>query len=158
MGRIVLLNKKGLSLVEVMISLVIVLLVSLALMQTAMISIDANMNNVLRDEALALGEEYIIRARNIPFNTLSPATLHLPEATSWGSAGNLGWDYITSDIRPSLQARNIAMTLANGRYFRVYYTITPRGVDNRQLDITVQWIWKDVTYYHNVNSIVRNAL
>ncbi|MEK6691226.1 MAG: type II secretion system protein [Nitrospirota bacterium] len=47
-------KSQGLTLVEVLIAMVILLLVSLALMQTALVSIDANMRNVLRDEAVSV--------------------------------------------------------------------------------------------------------
>lgn len=47
-------NKEGMTLVEVLIAMVVLLLVSLALMQTALVSIDANMRNVLRDEAVSV--------------------------------------------------------------------------------------------------------
>ena len=54
--RTVLPDKKGLTLVEVMIALLVLLVVSLALMQTALVSINANMTNVLRDEAVNIAE------------------------------------------------------------------------------------------------------
>lgn len=47
-------NKEGMTLVEVLIAMVVLLLVSLALMQTALVSIDANMRNVLRDESVSV--------------------------------------------------------------------------------------------------------
>ena len=45
-------DEKGLTLVEVMIALLVMLLVSLALMETALLSIGSNMRNIIRDEAV----------------------------------------------------------------------------------------------------------
>lgn len=58
-------DRNGFSLVEVMIALVVVLLVSLAMMQTALVSIDSNMLNALRDEAVSLAEERMNADRNL---------------------------------------------------------------------------------------------
>lgn len=70
MPQTVLLNKKGLTLIEVMVALVVLLLVFLALMQTALVSIDSNMINVLRDEAVNIAEEQMSNQRNLstPFS------------------------------------------------------------------------------------------
>ena len=71
-------EKKGLTLVEVLIAMVILLLVSLALMQTALVSIDANMRNVLRDEAVSVAEMRMDEARNTAFDSLASDSTPLP--------------------------------------------------------------------------------
>jgi type IV pilus assembly protein PilV len=71
MLQTVLLNKKGLTLVEVMIALVVLLLVFLALMQTALVSIDSNMINALRDEAVNIAEEKMNDERNKTFDNIT---------------------------------------------------------------------------------------
>src|SRR3990172_4640679 len=86
MGQTMLLNNKrgkdsrqagmtewGFTLVEVMIALVVLLFVSLAMMQTALVSIDSNMINVLRDEAVRIAEERMSELRNVPFDNLAVA-------------------------------------------------------------------------------------
>ena len=60
-------NNKGMTLVEVLVALLISLLVFLALMQTALVSIDANMRNVLRDEAVRIAEMRMYIIRNTPY-------------------------------------------------------------------------------------------
>lgn len=128
------LNKKGLTLVEVMIALVVLLIVSLALMQTALVSIDSNMTNVLRDEAVNIAEITMNEARNTPFNSL------------------VG----TSNTTVLRNFRNIA----NFQY-NVTRTVTDLNSDNKQVNITVTWEWKENTtangnpLTHNITSIVR---
>jgi prepilin-type N-terminal cleavage/methylation domain-containing protein len=132
----VLLNKKGLTLVEVMIALVVLLVVSLALMQTALVSINSNMSNVLRDEAVNIAEMRMNEARNTPFNNL------------------IG----TSTAPISRNFRNIA----NFQY-TVTRTITDLNSDNKQVNITVLWEWKENTVAngnpltHSITSIVRRS-
>jgi type IV pilus assembly protein PilV len=131
--EVVLLNKKGLTLVEVMIALVVLLVVSLALMQTALVSINSNMTNVLRDEAVNIAEMRMNEARNTPFNNLV------------GTSNTVLRNF-----------RNIA----NFQY-NVTRTITDLNSDNKQVNITVTWEWKENTVAngnpltHSITSIVR---
>jgi len=123
----------GLTLVEVMIALVVLLLVFLALMQTALVSIDSNMINVLRDEAVGIAEMRMNEARNIPFDTLA-------------SDG------------PVTVPRNIR-NIPNFQY-EVLRTVTPVDANNRQIDIRVRWAWKEKTiasdpYTHTISTILR---
>lgn len=142
-----LLNKKGLTLVEVMIALVIVLLVFLALMQTALVSIESNTVNILRDEAVSVAEMRMNQARNIPFASL------------------------VSDAAAVPVTRNIK-NITGGFTFNTLMTVTELGgdgslatddADNRQVNITVTWEWKDRTvangnpYRHGITTIRRKT-
>jgi prepilin-type N-terminal cleavage/methylation domain-containing protein len=128
------LNKKGLTLVEVMIALVVLLVVCIALMQTALVSIESNMTNVLRDEAVNIAEMRMNEARNMPYTNL---------------AG-------TSSTTILRNFRNIA----NFQY-SVTRTVTDLNSDNKQVNITVTWEWKENTVAngnpltHSITSIVR---
>ena len=123
--RTVNLNRHGVSLVEVMIALVVLLLVFLALMQTALVSINANMNNILRDEAVAVAEQYIIDARNTPFGTLTTP----------------------STFNETRNVRNIPVA------YTIVRTVTAQGVNNEQIEVTVTWTWKGETFNHNMSTI-----
>jgi len=128
-----LLDKKGLSLVEVMISLVIVLLVFLALMQTALVSIDANTANILRDEAVSMAEAGMSNARNSPFDSLGTTS--------------------SVQYRSFKSMTNFPFTVAT--------VVNDLNVDNKQVDITITWGWKEKTvangnpYTYRVSTILR---
>jgi prepilin-type N-terminal cleavage/methylation domain-containing protein len=124
------LNRKGLTLVEVMIALVVLLLVSLALMQTALVSIDANMTNILRDEAVGIAEMRMNEARNTPFDSLASDITDIP---------------ITRNIR----------NITGGFSYITRMTVANLNTDNRQVDIQVGWTWKGENYNHRITSIVR---
>ncbi len=68
--RIVFQNRDGFTLVEMMIALVIALVIFLALMQTALVGIDSNLRNVLRDEAVSIADMRMNETRNMPFNSV----------------------------------------------------------------------------------------
>lgn len=130
MPQTVLNDKKGMTLVEVVIALLVLLIVFLALMQTALVGIDANMLNVLRDEAVNIAEEQMSTARNTPFDSLTA-----------GSA----------DVSPPARSlRNIAAFT-----YTVTRTVTDINTDNKQVDITVAWNWKGNPYTHSISTIVR---
>jgi hypothetical protein len=109
-----------------MIALVVLLLVFMALMQTALVSINANMNNILRDEAVGLAERTIIDARNTPYDTLVAGTTTATENT-----------YV----------RSLTVT------YTATTTVTDRGVNDKQIDVIVTWTWKGEPYTHNMSTI-----
>ncbi len=61
-------SQKGLTLIEVLISLVITLVLFMALMQSALLSISSNTKNILRDEAVSIAEERMRELRGLPFD------------------------------------------------------------------------------------------
>ncbi len=126
---LVLRDKKGFSLVEVMIALVVSLLVFLALMQTALVGIDSNMTNILRDEAVRIAEERMNEARNTLFDSLS------------------------SDAVPQMVTRNFRNIAAFS--YTTNMNVNVLNVDLRQVDINVQWTWKGEPYNHTISTIVR---
>ncbi len=127
MEQPVLLNNRGFTLVEVLIALVVLLLVSLALMQTALVGIDANMLNVLRDEAVKIAETRMSETRNTAFDTIAADNITVPR-----------------------NFRNIS-----GFSYNVGRTVTNFGTDNRQITITVAWNWKGNPYNHTITTIIR---
>jgi len=122
----VLLNRRGVSLVEVMIALVVLLLVFMALMQTTLVSINANMNNVLRDEAVAVAEQKIIEVRSMPFG-----------------GGGGGTTTATRNVR------NIPVTYT----IVTAVTADPVNINNEQISVQVTWTWKGQPFSHVMNTM-----
>jgi prepilin-type N-terminal cleavage/methylation domain-containing protein len=63
-------NNKGLTLVEVMIALSVFLLVFMGLFQTALLSIEHNMKNILRDEAINIAAARMEEAKSMLFDNV----------------------------------------------------------------------------------------
>lgn len=127
MARGVFRNNEGMMMVEVLIALIIALMVSLALMQTALLGIDSNMKNVLRDEAVRVAEEEMNTVRNTSFAAIA------------NSAGN-----VTREARKA----NVTYT--------VNRVVTALNADNKQVDVSVAWNWKGRSYTHITSTIVGN--
>jgi type II secretory pathway pseudopilin PulG len=144
-GRGVITDKKGISLVEVMIALVVLLLVSLALMQTAMVSIDANMKNVLRDEAVGIAEMRMNEARNLPFTSTVDNLI--------SDAGSLaGADCPTGFPATGVLIQRNLRNVTN-LDFCTNRTVTLFGTDTKRIDITVGWRWRGENYTHSISTI-----
>ncbi len=141
----VLQNNRGVSLVEVMIALVVLLLVFLALMQTALVSIDANMNNVLRDEAVSIAEQRLNEARAVPFASVVSDAAALPSGVDCSATFALG-----TRVRRSF--RNII-----NKDFCTNQTVAVLGGagDVRQVTVQVVWNWKGEPYNHSIVTMIR---
>lgn len=133
MKRIVLPDKKGFGLVEVMMALLVLLFVSLAMMQTALVSIDSNTVNMLRDEAVSIAETRMNDARGL---TYTETTDHL----------------LSDPVQPvavQKKVRNLDITYNTAR------TVRGVGSNAKQVDIRVDWTWKGQPYSHFISTVMR---
>lgn len=132
-------DKKGMSLVEVMIALVILLLVFLALMQTATLGIESNMLNILREEAIKIGDERMSAHRNTPFTDAFLTDTN-------GVSNSPGCCFANDDVDPDT-AGNQSVITRSFRNVDVAFTITRRiddlSADNKNIEIRVSWDWKE---------------
>ena len=113
------LNSKGVTLVEVMISLVILLLVFMGLIQASIVSINSNMRNLVRDGATLVAAEYMSRAKATPIDTLT--------ATVCGTYTTVNVT-LNRQVRQLLQKYQVAtsgcFTDATKQNAQVYVTVT----------------------------------
>jgi len=144
-------NSSGFSLVEVMIALVVLLLVFMGLMQTALLSIDSNMRNVLRDEALRIAAERLEETRGLPFDSIvsDPAGV----AVNLPACGN---PPINDANYPVLIERNFR----NIQDFPYGTRSTVTDMDGppantKQIQITVRWEYRDECFTHSIISLRR---
>jgi prepilin-type N-terminal cleavage/methylation domain-containing protein len=152
-------SDSGFTLVEVMIALVISLLIFLALMQTALIGIDSNMRNVVRDEAVKIAEMRMNEMRNSPFvSVISDGASPLSDYDSSCESGcnDCPTEFSTGKCR----CRN----LRNIPKFKFCTQLTCQEIggdgncatndaDNKQVRIVIGWKWKGDSYTHSVTTI-----
>lgn len=122
-------NNQGFTLVEIMVSLVVLMIMFLGMMQTVLVGLDSNMVNVLRAEAVMIAEEQMDEARDINF----PALATTPDET------------VERDFR---RIADFQYTLSQ--------TVAVIDANNKQVTIQVTWPWKTQTYNHTIQTIVRN--
>lgn len=134
-----LLKCKGVSLVEVMISLVVLLIVFMGLIQASLLSIQVNTRNLLRDEAVAVTAQQMSNLRSASFDdmnrdgvtdvaTLAPANF---------AAANFP--------APVRRLRNdVPVT------FNVDRTINTLDANNKQLTVRTRWAWQGEDFFHEI--------
>ena len=138
----------GLTLIEVLIALVVFLLISIALMQTALVVIDSNMINVLRDEAVNIAEMRMNDARNLGFTDTVDNLVS--DAGGLAGACPAGFSPTGLGLLVERDFRNIS-----DFDFCTNREVNDLDIDNKEVIITVGWIWKGQDYTHSITTIVR---
>lgn len=143
-------NRYGFSLVEVMIALIILLLVFMGLLQSALLGIDSNMRNILRDEAIRIAAERMEEVRSIPFNSVvsdpSPGDNLMLPACANPPVGD-GGPYEVEIQRDFRNIQNFP--------FGTRMTVTNLDADTRQIQITVRWEYRNDCFTHSILSLRR---
>lgn len=125
MSNSIMRRRDGVTLVEVLIALVILLLVFVGLIQASLLVIDTNLRNEVRDEATRIGAEYMTRTRATNWAGLS--------ATGGNDCSNLA--NFVNPVLLDLNYRNITRP----QYFRVTGCVQDLDVENKQVGIQVAW-------------------
>lgn len=113
----------GFTLIEIMIALVVLLIVFLGLMQGVLVSIDTNMRNVLREEAINIAQTQMNGQKDIMFVNLNAGTT------------------TATVLRNFRNVTNFAYTAAT--------TVTVMDLGHKQVVVTVSWTWKGQTYNYS---------
>lgn len=130
MARRVKRNNEGVSLVEMLIAMSVLLVVALSMMQTALVGIDANMRNVLRDEGVSIAEKALDGLRNERFSDLS------------GLNGTTG-------VAPTgVRKATVDYTITN--------SVSTAGPRHRNVEVRVEWQWKGEIYNTTIATILEN--
>ncbi len=120
------------TLIEVLVAMLLFIIVSLAMLKISLLTLDSNMRNAARDEAVNIGEELMSAERNTPFDSLPSSTTTTTLST------------VERHFR-----NNAPITYTPVR------TVTVRGVNDKQIDIVLSWAWRGRTFSHKVSTIMR---
>jgi type IV pilus assembly protein PilV len=127
----VLLNKKGMTLIEIMIALVILLISSLALMKTASLGITMNVQNALRDEAVNVAEIEMNDLRSRPFDNIASA------ATTTVVSRNFRGFTVDYTVMPTVTDINAS------------------SQQSKQISVSVAWSYRNKDYKHEITTLLR---
>jgi prepilin-type N-terminal cleavage/methylation domain-containing protein len=160
--RIRIMNDKGVSLVEVMIALVVLLLVFMGLLQAALLGIDHNMRNILRDEGVAMATSRMEQERSMLFDNLASDTAVIPSGTDCPATFTKG-----TPVPINIRSMNVASGTARDFCIRVNCVemetsadgdCTTDDADTKQITVSVGWRWKGEDYTHTVSSLRRRPV
>jgi len=116
------------SLIEVMIAIVLLMIVSLALMQTSLVGYQANLQNSLRDEATRVADQEMGRQRDRLYDDIATS-----ETTTviTGRIRGARVDYTVTTIPKEIAAAN-----------------------SKQITVVVQWNYRGRGYNHSATTLV----
>src|SRR5512141_891273 len=130
-------SSSGMTLVEVLVSLVIVFIIFLGLSASGLVVLNENIKNEMRDEAVSVAEMEMQKVRNIPFSTIVD-NIHLVNRQIRGL--NVGYNVARAVTNPD---GTTPLTDPNNR--RVAINVTWNRIENSQA----------LSYSHQVATIVR---
>lgn len=143
MEQVVIKNKKGLTLIEVMVALVVLLIVFLGMMQAIAIAVNMNVKNQLRGEGVKVADERVNALKNLSFVN--------------ADLNDTGGNFINDDDPNTNPVTNIITR--SFRNFDVDFISTKRitdiNTDNKRIELTVNWTWRNETFNHGVSLVLK---
>jgi len=124
-------NRQGFTLVEVLVTMMVLAFGMMASLVGVMAAIDHTLLNDMRNEAVKLGQEQMEAARNMPFTSIQ----------------NL---QAAKDVKRQFRKSMITFRINTERVPATGYQH-----DMTRLNITVQWVFKNRPYSYSLASIVR---
>ncbi len=134
--RTVKLDNRGMSLIEVLAAVLILMVVWLALMQMSVIGYRENMKNILRDEAINVAAARMNELRSLRFGHV--------DMTQTSDTGVVE-PVVARLVRSSLGPFNFTPT-------RIIKDI---NTFSKQVTLSIAWTWRGKGYTHRITSIMR---
>ena len=128
-------NSSGFTLVELMVAMLIMMVGMFGLLETLNVSIQHNVKNDLRSQAIRLGEKHMSDLRLMPFDSIIPTF---------------------AVISASSKIRGTAKNFVIERTSQVLAedTAVPPQSTSKQLTVVVKWAFRNMTSQNKVISVV----
>ena len=123
-------DNRGMTLVEVLVSLAILSVVFFGLLDAMLVASEFNMRNVLRDEAVSVADNLITVKRTLPFASLATGAT-------------------TTTVTRRIRGLDVPYTVTDN-----VTAVTDPNI--RRVDVLVRWTRKGNTYTHSLATLVRN--
>ena len=145
-------TEKGLTLVEVIVALTIFLIVFLGIMQVALLSIDHNMHNILRDEAVSIAGATMEEVRSKPFDKVVSDTTSItgadcPTTFTTGTVVQRNIRNMTKDFCVNVSCADLDKDRD--------CVMDDSTCNSKQVNVRVTWKWKGEDYLQTVTTLRR---
>ena len=132
-------NSRGFTLLEVMVSILILSVGLLGLLQTVNMAYSYNLATMLRNEAVLVGDDEMTKVKvSLPFDQITSSNSRY---------------FVPRRLRSAATFKNYSIVK---RVTTLHDTTTPDGqqLTSRELGIAVIWNYKGQSYTHNISSII----
>lgn len=141
MERPALYNKNGMTLIEVLVALLILMVVALAAMQTALVGMRSNLQNSQRDEAVNIVDQRMNELRSMATGTFfNGGTPNIGDLTTI-------INYTEPTISRNFRSASMTYTLTR--------TVSLINADTKQVTLLITWPTPGAKYTHSVTTILR---
>jgi len=139
-------NSKGVTLIEVLIAMTILLIVFMGLISASIVAISANTRNEIRDEAVRLTSDVMTKLRVAPFDDINrdgvaDPVIGVPPANqlifNWDSDG-------TANGIQNIVIKNATVPLT------ILVTVSWLDADHKRITIRTSWTWQGETMTHTI--------
>jgi prepilin-type N-terminal cleavage/methylation domain-containing protein len=140
MERAVLSSNRGFTLIEMLIALVIILLGLLGLLNAAFLSIDNNLKNLLRDEAVRIAEQQMNVLKSLP---LTDVAYNPPASSGLGATNGQQLPPVITYFGTYPVQHLVGNNLVNG--YAVYLIINNLTTDHskKSIQVYVGWTYRN---------------
>jgi type IV pilus assembly protein PilV len=125
-------NERGFTLVEVMVAILILSVGMLGLLETLNVSIQQNMKNQFRDEAVRIGARYMTELRGKGFTAYSGT-------------------YVTMSVPSTFRGSNKIFKVERGT---IPLASDISGPTSQQLNVTVKWAFRNQSSVNRISTVV----
>jgi prepilin-type N-terminal cleavage/methylation domain-containing protein len=132
-------NNRGVTLVELMIALVILLIVFMGLIQATMYSMQSSMKNVLRDEAVRITSDRLARLKSAAF---TDALL----TSTGGATVDDDLNAVTAGVQ-SWSTMNVRNAVVPFHFQKIVDDI---DTNHKRISLSTSWVWQGENFSHTL--------
>jgi type IV pilus assembly protein PilV len=134
-------NERGFTLVEVMVAILILTIGMLGLLETMNVSIQHNLKNQYREEAIRIGARYMTELRGKSFTATFNAYSSISKSQS----------YATQHVPSTLRGSNKVFTVER---YTSDLASDADGPTSEQLNVTVKWAFRNQSSVNRISTVV----
>ena len=126
-GQILISNKQGFTLVELLVAVVILMVGLLGTLQGINVAMMENLKNELRNKAVSIAEDKLAVIKSKPFENIST---------------------VTKNSTSTAQIRSVS------KQFNVVDQVAATGTNTKNIQVGVSWVHKGVTYEQSISTLL----
>ena len=138
-------NRQGFTLIEFLVSIVILMVGLLGMLQGINLAMEKSVENVVRDEALAVADDFMMYNRNKTFASLST------------TVANPAWDFYTLSAGKTGKPQTQRYVRGVYKNYSVQQIVNSTTSATKEVIINVAWKYRNKRSTHSISSFVSTS-